>query len=265
MLALASQIPASVRRIDETKTMFLPALAAMLTEVDADLDAWVETSEEKEASSTDPYHTAVSAIDRIAMDLGEKTVLPVFSLFIQQAVKSSEWQQRQAGYMTMGLIAECSKESLLKNMDEAMKLACAGVLDDHPRVRYAGLSCLALLLTELAPKAQKKYHAELMPVLIKMMAGEALVKIQTHAISATINFASGLTSEDEEDDDQASSKIMGLYAHTLFETLVVLLKKGIDENYEPLQEEVMKLLAVAASLIETQFAQFYNQMMPMMI
>jgi len=41
----------------------------------------------------------------------------------------------------------------MKNMDEAMKLACNGIVDENPRVRYAGLSCLALLLTELSPKA----------------------------------------------------------------------------------------------------------------
>lgn len=55
--------------------------------------------------------------------------------------------------MLMGLIAEAGKESMLKNMDEAMKVACSGIVDENPRVRYAGLSCLALLLTELAPKA----------------------------------------------------------------------------------------------------------------
>jgi len=37
-------------------------------------------------------------------------------------------------------------------------MACMGVVDENVRVRYAGLSCLALLLTELSPKAQKKYH-----------------------------------------------------------------------------------------------------------
>lgn len=116
--------------------------------------------------------------------------------------------------MVMGLIAECSKDSLMKNMDEAMKLACAGLIDEHPRVRYAGLSCLALLLTELAPKAQKKYHAELMPVLMKMMAAETMLKIQTHAVSATINFARGLTNEDDEEEDSSNSgvKIMSIYA-----------------------------------------------------
>jgi len=94
--------------------------------------------------------------------------------------------------MVMGLISEACKESMSKNMAEAMKMACIGVVDENARVRYAGLSCLALLLTELSPKAQKKYHQELMPVLLKMMSTESLIKMQTHAVSTVINFANGL-------------------------------------------------------------------------
>jgi len=55
--------------------------------------------------------------------------------------------------MLMGLIAESCKESMNKNIDGAMKTACSGIMDEHPRVRYAGLSCIALLLTELSPIA----------------------------------------------------------------------------------------------------------------
>lgn len=72
---------------------------------------------------------------------------------IQQLVASGNWKDRQAGYLLMGLISESCKETLKKNMSDAMQLACAGVVDENARVRCAGLSCLALLLTELAPKA----------------------------------------------------------------------------------------------------------------
>lgn len=102
--------------------------------------------------------------------------------------------------MVMGLIAEACKESMSKNMAEAMKMACMGIMDENLRVRYGGLSCLALLLTELAPKAQKKYHQELMPVLLKMMSTESLIKMQTHAVSTVINFANGLHSGDDEEE-----------------------------------------------------------------
>lgn len=168
--------------------------------------------------------------------------------------------------MLMGLIAEACKESMMKNMDEAMKLACAGVMDQNPRVRYAGLSCLALLLTELSPKAQKKFHAELMPVLMKMMNEETLIKMKCHTVSTVINFAKGLIN-DENDDEEGTiggDKVMQLYSEQLFESLVVLLKKAIDENYEPLQEEVMSLLSVVAALIEKEFSKFYNVLMPLM-
>ena len=143
-----------------------------------------------------------------------------FSGLIQNCIKSAKWQERQAGYLLMGLIAEACKESMSKNMDEAMKLACSGIMDQNVRVRYAGLSCLALLLTELAPKAQKKYHQELMPVLIKMMQGETLIKMQTHAVSTVINFANGLHNEeeDEEEDGAANNnaEIIQIYSAQLF-------------------------------------------------
>ena len=139
----------------------------------------------------------------------------------------------------------------MKNMDEAMKLACNGIIDENPRVRYAGISCLALLLTELSPKAQKKYHSELMPVLMNMMKSEGILKLQTHAVSATINFARGLNTEEEEEEEVDGAKIMALYATPLFDNLVTLLEKGITQNYEPLQEEVMNLISVVATLIES--------------
>lgn len=62
--------------------MFIPAIINMLTEVEEEMDAWAETNEEKESGNTDPYNTGVSAINRLSMDLGEKTMLPVCSMFI---------------------------------------------------------------------------------------------------------------------------------------------------------------------------------------
>ncbi len=146
----------------------------------------------------------------------------------------------------------------MKNMDEAMKVACAGIMDSESRVRYAGLSCVALLLTELSPKAQKKFHTELMPVLMKMMTSETSIKIQTHVVSTLINFSKGLLNDEEEEEETNGSQIMEIYSQSLFENLVMLLKKGMDSQYEPLQEEVMNLLSVVATLIDKEFSKFYN-------
>lgn len=76
-------MPASLRKIDETKTMFIPALVQMLTEVEEDMNEWAQINEEKEVGNTDPYNTAVAAINRLSGDLGEKTMMPVCTALIQ--------------------------------------------------------------------------------------------------------------------------------------------------------------------------------------
>ena len=68
-------MPASLRKIEETKTMLFPAFMSMLTEVEENMDVWTTTTDEKEIGQTDPYNTAVNAINRLSIDLGEKTVL----------------------------------------------------------------------------------------------------------------------------------------------------------------------------------------------
>jgi hypothetical protein len=101
-----------------------------------------------------------------------------------------------------------------------------------------------------------------MPVLLKMMASEPLIKMQTHAVSTVINFVNGLNSQDDEEDDDT---IIRLYSQQLFAILVELLKKGIEQSYEPLQEETMNLLSAVAQLIGKEFAKYYDDLMPLMM
>ena len=64
-----------------------------------------------------------------------------------------------------------------------------------------------------------------------MMSSEEMVKVQAHAVSATINFVKGLSDEgedDNEDEIQNSSKILLEYTADLFNTLATLLQKSID-------------------------------------
>ena len=40
---------------------------------------------------------------------------------------------------------------------------------------------------------------------MKMMSGETLIKIQTHAVSTLINFVRGLNEEEDDEENGASS------------------------------------------------------------
>lgn len=167
----------------------------------------------------------------------------------------------------MGLIAETCKESFTKNIDESMKMACAGLLDPHMRVRYGGLSCVALLLTEMSPIAQKKYHADLMKALMSMMTNETVLKMKTHAVSTMINFCKGLIDEDEDEVEttKKNSTIMNMYAEELLTILVNLLNIAMENSFIPLCSEVLDLLSLVASIIESKFAKYYNHFTPLLL
>ena len=238
------------------KTKFFPALVKMLTEVEEDNEEWAAKIEGEDTTATDVHTSAIAAIGRLSLDMKETFMLDAVKPVFAESFTHADWKVRQAGYLTFGLIAESCRDYMKKNMDNAMQTACKGLQDENPRVRYAGLSCLGLILTELSPHAQLKYHQELVPALLNIMQNEKVLKIQTHAISCTINFTSGLIQEDENEinDTKKSGDILNLYSDAIFSSLHANLGKGIKENYEPLQEEVMNLLNVAATLIEDQFA-----------
>ncbi len=92
-----------------------------------------------------------------------------------------------------------------KSLDEIMKMSATGLLDAHPRVRYEALTALGLLLTEMAPDAQKKFHDQLIPVLLKMMQEEQFIKLRTQATSCMVNFVRGLIDEEAYVDESSEA------------------------------------------------------------
>jgi importin-5 len=94
ILALANQMPASLRKADETRSMLIPSLVSMLTEVDDDMETWASTPDVKESNAVDPYNTAINAFNRLSVDLGEKTILSACTPIIKTCIQSADWKQR---------------------------------------------------------------------------------------------------------------------------------------------------------------------------
>jgi len=99
-----------------------------------------------------------------------------------------------------------------------MQMASAGVKDPNIRVRYAALGSVASLLEQLSPYAQIKYHAELMPVLARLMVEEPTLKMQTQATRTVHAFCAGLLTFDEDDEEEtkvSGKEIMNHYTSDL--------------------------------------------------
>lgn len=234
---------ATLRKTDETRTMLFPAFMSMLMEAgDIDDSEWASTEDDVNNNNlaTDPVSIAKSSIQRLTDDLGEKHTLTCAQPILQECLTSDNWVRREAGQMLYGMIAPTCKAFLKSNLKQALQQSMAGVEDSNTRVRYAGLYSLAMLFSEMAPKLQLKAHAEVMPKLGNLMMSEQLIKMQTQATSALLNFVTGL-SQSEEDDAKAEQieeadvqEMMSTYSKDLLGAMVTLLRKGIQEKYEPL-------------------------------
>ena len=217
VISLSQHIPAQLRKSDVTRTVLFPTFFRMMAELDDDVDTWLETRDEDETGRTDAFSVGKDGLNNLSVFMKEKVTMASCMGIIQEGTMSSDWKLKVAGLYGLGIIAEACKESMTSNMEEVIKKACTGLMDEHPRVRYAALSCLALLVSELAPLAQKKFHDQLMPVLLKMIESETSLKMRTHTVSCTINFVQGLTEEDadEREDTKKSSSLIAKYQDTL--------------------------------------------------
>lgn len=267
VLNMTESSPAIMRKVAEVKSVFLPALVQLLTECEQDMEAWEASVDDEAGTRSDPYATGVSSISRLATQLKEKFTIDATSTIIPECLNQADWKARQAGYVIIGLIAESCKDHFKKNMDAAMQQICQGLQDDHSRVKYARLYALSNLLVNLGPALQFKYHAELVPALLSIIDGEKSLKVKAQAVNCLYYFVHGLIQEDdaEVEDTKKSSEIMLAYVDALFKSLAQQLTASVDAGYEPLQEQVMGLLNVSASLIEEKFADYFDSFMPLMI
>lgn len=64
---------------------------------------------------------------------------------ITKCIQSPSWVERQAGYTLSGLISESCKDFFKKNLESVFGCAKQGVSDAHYRVKYAGLSAMAMM------------------------------------------------------------------------------------------------------------------------
>ena len=104
------------------------------------------------------------------------------------------------GLQFLGVISEACKKQFSTNIDDVAKMAVSGFTSGNARVRYEALQCTGLLLSDISPTFQLKYHHELIPALVKMMNEEKHLKIAAHATACMTSFIRGLIHEENADD-----------------------------------------------------------------
>ncbi|KAK4532167.1 hypothetical protein CCYA_CCYA11G3024 [Cyanidiococcus yangmingshanensis] len=250
----AEHLRSSTRRNPQFVEQLVPACMQMMTELEDDKE-WYEkdsiTGPENEDGDGDAEYTNVDAaqgsLDRIAIALGGKTVLPVASRWIQEFLqRGDDWRFRHAAIMTINQIGEGCEKQMERQLGDVIELVVNATTDAHPRVRWAAINCIGQMSTDFGGVLQRKYHARVLPTLIHSM-DDGCNRVRSHAAAALINFC-----------DEASSSALTPYLDAVVSKLIALL----NSNSRLALEQAMTAVAAVAGCVGTAFSKYYDDFMP---
>ena len=96
------------------------------------------------------YFVARNAIERLALDIGGVNFLNSVDNIIKTLLSSDNWIHNHAGLVALAWMAEGCKEIFKKNHETVLEYIIKGLGHSHPRVRWAALTALGILLNEIA-------------------------------------------------------------------------------------------------------------------
>ncbi|KAJ1305512.1 hypothetical protein OPQ81_000519 [Rhizoctonia solani] len=189
-------------------------------------------------------------LDRAAVALGGRALLPVAFRDIPSMLRSPEWGVRHAGLMAIAAVAEGTYQVLELEVGKVVELVVPMFADPHPRVRYAACQCIGQLCTDMQEIFQQKYTKEILSCLIPAMdAPEA--RVHCHAAKAIINFCCGVEADE-----------LAPYLDDIINRLLRLLGSS-PRIY--VQEQALTTLAMVADASADKFQVYYPSIMPLLL
>lgn len=170
LLEAKDKAPGMMRKLPDFMSRFFAALMELLIDIDDHHDWYnASSSENASAGEGDLYETGLEALDRMALAVGGKTLLPIISSALPQYMASEDWRRRHAALMALAQVVEGCSKLMSKQTDQAVSPSLTLLSDSHPRVRYAAINCIGQMCTDLNGNLQAKEHQRVIPALLQGM------------------------------------------------------------------------------------------------
>jgi len=240
------------KSLPDMPPLVLECCMHMMLEVEdgqQELKEWMTRmdDEEGEEDVDEFFHEGEEAIDRVAEALGMETIGKWLFQLIGHFSSQSAWQAKLAALSAVKQTVEYVEDT--EHTNEMAKLLLSHVDHPHPRVRYTALHALGQLANDQAPHFQEAWHQTVMPVLLKKFDDE-VDRVAAMAMSAFVSFG-----------EELDNALMLAYSAQFMEKLVGRLK---TTQHRMVQEESITSIAVVAAVMESDFSQYYDGMMPML-
>ncbi|KAJ2722638.1 importin subunit beta-3 [Coemansia sp. Benny D115] len=248
LVTLAEVAPGMCRKNAQFCQLLVPVCMEMMSSIEDD-EEWHNTESLDDSDSDEAWVFGEQTMDRLAIALAGKQLLPIAFNFIPQMLGSSEWNQRHAALGVIAAIGEGCYKIMRGELVQILTLLAPAFDDAHPRVRYAACNCAGQMSTDFASTIQDKHSDLVLPQLLKAM-GDSHPRVQAHAAAAMVNFA-----------EEASKTVLEPYLDTLLERLLAMLSS--PRRY--VQEQAITTIATLAENAQSRFVKYYSTIMPMLL
>eukprot|EP00911_Craspedida_sp_UC1_P002453 UC1_evm1s1826 len=255
LVSLAESAPGMIRKVPEYCAQVIPLCMSLLLDVE-DVEGWTTVDElEDPEASNDIAARAETSLDRLAIYLGARAVLPTAFQVIPGMLADVDWKQRAGGCFAISAIGEGCRKAMITNLDDVVEHILPLMRDEHPRVIYAATNAIGQLSLDCAPLSKKetprcfqaRFHGVVLPALVDAMGLEGHPRCQAHASTALDNFC--------EHFDKAE---LGPYLLSLLERIGSML----SSEYVIVQEAAVGTLATIAESAKELFVDYYPSFMP---
>lgn len=244
--------PGMMRKLPQYISQLFSCMLLFLLDVTDEAEWHQADSEQYEAEGEgDLYEFGQECLDRIALALGGKTMVPLAEQALPQLMTDQAWQQRHAALICLAQIAEgCAKVMLQnKQVTGLVQMCKQGLQDPHAKVRWAACQAVGQMCTDLGPDIQNNEHATIVPALTQVMKDFNEPRVQAHAAAAIVNFS-----------ENCDEEILTGYLDALITQLLGLLQNG----QKLVKEGALTALASVADAANAHFMRYYDTVMPML-
>lgn len=241
--------PGMLRKCPHFVQRLFQCLLGFLLDLEDTPEWHTQEDDEDNNDESGRYDVGQEGLDRLAMAMGGKTVLPLASQMLPVFLADKDWTKRHAALIALSQIAEGCAKLMIKQKELAVVAEmCLGyIMDPNARVRWAAIHAIGQTCTDLGPDLQKEQHHRILPALLQVMDDHANPRIQAHASAAVVNFS-----------ENCSTEVMRPYMDALITKLMLLLQSG----RKLVMEGALTALASVADCAQQEFVKYYDAVMP---
>ncbi|XP_070018682.1 uncharacterized protein [Nicotiana sylvestris] len=225
----------------------LMVLVNLLADTNDD-PGWHSAETKYDSTGTTSNHSfSVHFLERFSRALGGKSFVPIAKEQLSSYWDAPEWEKRHAAPFALAQIAKgCSKQVMIKDLEQPVKKVLNCLQDPHPRVRWAACCAIDRLSTVYHPDFQEQYHNQVVPALAATM-DHVHPRVQASAAGALSFFCVSNKSD-----------FLIPYLDGIVNKLLVLVQNG----KQMVQQEALYALSRITESAKEYFRTYYDTVMP---